>query len=354
MRIAIASRLVLWTLAALLVGGSTASGQVRLKSICRVKGQERNTLRGLGIVTGLKGTGDSSSFLPTIRSLAQAMELMGNPIGKGGPVELKDVKNVALVTVTATIGEAGGLQGDEIDCTVSSIGGAKTLAGGRLFMTPLQGPQVESTRVYAFAEGPIHLDDPDYPTSGKIHRGCRLEENFRNAFSKDGKITLVLNEHKADFELTQEIAELINSQLSYQGSQNYLARAINQLYVEVAIPPAYRDEPNLFVSQVLGLTVAEPQTSARVVINERSGSVVIDADVEIGAVAVTHKNIVIETGGGVPAERFIGVAPGATQSTKLKSLVEALNAVKVPTEDIIEIIKGLDRDGKLHGHLVLE
>jgi flagellar P-ring protein precursor FlgI len=98
----------------------------------------------------------------------------------------------------------------------------------------------------------------------------------------------------------------------------------------------------------------ESQTEARVTINARAGSVIIGADVEIGPVVVTHKNIVIETGDNLPADRFVPLDPSGTQTAKLKALVEALNAVKVPTEDIIEIIKGLDRNGKLHGRLIIE
>ncbi len=131
-----------------------------LSSICRIKGQEENTLQGLGLVVGLNGTGDGGDFLPTIRSLATAMQLMGNPIGKGGPLELKNAKNIALVMVTAKVPAAGARQGDRVDCTVSSIGAAKSLEGGQLFLTPLQGPQVDRPRVYAFAEGPHSARQP--------------------------------------------------------------------------------------------------------------------------------------------------------------------------------------------------
>lgn len=356
-----------------LFGASEAFGQIRLKSICRVKGQEKNTLHGLGLVVGLKGTGDGKGFVPTIRSLAMTMELLGNQVGKGGAEELKDAANVALVSVTATVPASGARQGDEIDCVVSSVGAAKSLVGGRLFLTPLLGPQVENTRVFAFAEGAIHVEDANTPTTGRIHAGCRMEEDFINPFTKNGKITLVLDEHHADFEVAQEIAELINSnwyrsendrfsrrgafnirQTAYVPGNNHLAQAANQQFIEVVIPAAYRDEPVLFVSEVLGLTIAEPQTAARVVINERAGSVVIGADVEIGAVAITHKNIVIETVDAAAQQRFVALDPGETQTTKLKALVEALNAVKVPTADIIEIIKGLERNGKLHGQLIVE
>ncbi|HEX5444603.1 MAG TPA: flagellar basal body P-ring protein FlgI [Pirellulales bacterium] len=350
----------------------SAHAQIRLKNICRVKGQEANTLHGLGLVVGLRGSGDGGGFLPAIRSLATAMQLMGSEIGKGGAAELKDARNVALVSVTAEVPEAGARQGDEIDCYVSSIGAAKTLEGGRLFLTALMGPQAEGMRIYAFAEGSLHVDDPKYPTTAKIHKGCRLEEDFLNVFTKNNKITLVIDEHHADFEVAQEIAELINSNwydTSHTGAlhrgpgrlmgfeadrSGIIAKAVNQKFVEVAIPPAYRDQPVGFVSEVLGMTLAEPQTAARVVVNERAGSVVIGADVEIGSVVVSHKNIVVETGDNLPAERFVGVDPGEVQTAKLKALVAALNAVKVPTTDIIQIIKDIERNGKLHGQLIVE
>lgn len=329
-----------------------AEARTLLKNICRVKGQEENTLQGLGLVVGLKGTGDGGNFAPTIRSLATALQLMGKPIG--ALTELKDTKNVALVMVSATVPAAGGRQGDKLDCVVNSIGSAKSLSGGTLFMTPLQGPIVGSQRVYAFAQGPLHLEDPKMTVTAKIHQGCRLEEDFFNVFAKDGKITLVLDKNHADFQIAQDTAELINSQLNFQNSDGYLAKALNQVNVEVTIPQQYRDDPVLFVSQVLSLPTLEPQTEARVVINERAGSVVIGGDVEIGAVVVTHKNVVIETSDVVFGNRFVPLDSSNTESPKLKALVEALNAVKVPTEDIIEIIKGLERNGKLHGTLIIE
>lgn len=337
-----------------LATAAPVTAATRLKDICRIKGQEQNTLHGLGLVVGLAGTGDGGGFLPTMRSLATAMALMGNQLGKGQALELKDAKNVAIVSVTATIPSGGARQGDELDCVVSSLGAAKSLAGGELFITSMQGPQVEKDRIYAFAQGPIHLDDPKLATRGRVHHGCRLEEDFLNVFTQDDKITLVLDQNHADFEVAQEIAELVNSQLSIQSVEGALARALNQVNVEVKIPTQYRTEPVLFISQVLALTIVEPQTEARIVVNERAGSIVIGSDVEIGPVVITHKNIVIETGDNAPNDKFLTLDPSGTQSTKLKALVEALNAIKVPTTDIIEIIKGLERNGKLHGHLIIE
>jgi len=343
------------------VAAFPAHARTTLKSICRVKGQEENSLQGLGLVVGLKGTGDGAGFLPTIRSLAQAMQLMGQPLGRGGPGELKDSKNVALVTVTATIPAGGARQGDKIDCVISSVGSAKSLAGGRLFLTPLIGPDRNNPRVFGLAEGLLTLDDPEVPTSGKVHAGCRLEEDFFNPFVADGKITLVLDKNHADFQVAQEVAELINSQLSIQSNGIPLAKALNQVNIDVAIPSQYRTDPVLFVAQVLALPLLEPATGARVVINERSGSIVISGDVEIGPVVVTHKNIVIEAGGAqaggmgaAPPSHFVPVDVDKTGSPRLKALVEALTAVRVPTVDIIDIIKGLDRNGKLHAQLIIE
>ena len=154
--------------------------------------------------------------------------------------------------------------------------------------------------------------------------------------------------------MTQDIAELINSKFEIQSRDGILAKALDSVNVEIRIPQHELDDPVVFVSEVLSLRIAEIQTDARVVINQRAGSIVIGADVEIGPVVITHKNIVIETGDNLPADRFIPIDPGKTQTAKLKSLVEALQAVKLPTEDVIEIIKGLERNGKLHGVLIVE
>ena len=249
------------TVAAACWAAGPAEARMTLKSICRIKGQEENTLQGLGIVVGLKGTGDAGTYLPTIRSLAKVMSVMDMPTSKAGLTELKDTKNVALVIVTATVPGAGARQGDKLDCVVSSVGSAKSLAGGRLFLTPLIGPDPRNHRVFAFAEGPITLEDPAQPTTGRVHDGCRLEEEFFNLFTKDGKITLVLEKNHADFQVAEDVVEVINSQMRMQTSSSApMARAINQGNIEVVIPRQYADDPVSFVSQVLALPLMEPRT----------------------------------------------------------------------------------------------
>jgi len=331
-----------------------AMAQIRLSSICRVKGQEERVLQGQGIVVGLAGTGDGN--LPsTRRSIAMLLEKIGNPLGADGLRELKDFKNVALVVVTATIPASGARQGDKIDCVVSSLGAAKSLKGGRLLQTAMTGPgRPPSLPVYGFAQGSIELEEAGIETTGRVFGGCRLEEDFFNPYVKDHKITLVLNQDHSGFEVSQTVADRINEWFEKnQIRSGDLARAIDQNNVEIEIPAHNQSNPAMFVADILRLEIYEPQTAAQVTINERSGSIVITSDVEIGAVIVTHKNFVIEA--GAPTEnRFVGMDPGETQTAKLQSLLAALNAVHAPTEDIIDIIKGLAKSKKLHAKLVIE
>ena len=342
--------------AALLIAtllAATANAELRVGNICRIKGQESNTLQGLGLVVGLQGTGDTDAP-PTTRALARMMQLMGTPLAGNSTTgfdlaELKKSKNVALVFVTATIPASGAQQGDQLQCTVSAIN-AKSLSGGYLMPTPLLGPRPGDDRVYAMAQGQVDLEDQTKATVGKVHNGCRLEETFMNQFAKSGKVMLVIDHNHASFQTAQDISELINNQPDFRSYES-IATPLNAGAIEVKIPEKYADYPVLFVSQIMLLRIFNPQGESRVVINERAGTVIIDADVTIGAVAVTHKNITIEAG----PPPFVPLDPGANpQAPKLKSLVDALNALRVPTEDVIEIIKGLDRNGVLYGKLIVE
>ncbi|MEA1951677.1 MAG: flagellar basal body P-ring protein FlgI [Planctomycetota bacterium] len=327
-----------------------------MADICRAKGQEEITLQGQGIIVGLPGTGDGD-LAATRRSMGALLQKLGNPMGATGLAEMKNYKNIAVVVVTATVPAAGSRQGDKINCTVSSIGAAKSLKGGVLLPTALTGPGAPGEMpVYAFAQGQLELDAPDLLTGGKIFGGCRMEVDFFNPFfSRDGRLTLVLNENHSGFEVTQMVAQRINDFFeSEQLAGPNLARAINQANIIVDIPAQYRSDPVMFVADVLGLDIYEPQTAAQVTINERAGSIVITADVEIGAVVVTHKNFVIETGGGEEATQFVEIDPNKTQTAKLEALITALKAVHAPTQDIIDIIKGLAKSKQLYAKLVIE
>ena len=358
--------LALATTLAFFVAARPTNARTLLKNVCRVKGQEENILHGLGLVVGLKGTGDKGDYLPTMRALAQSMKLMGNPVTLGDPkgkdptglLELKDTKNVALVMVEATVPSSGARRGDTLDCAVSAIS-AKSLAGGRLMFAALQGPSVTDPQIYALANGRVQMDDPSVPTVGRIHAGCRMEQDLFNPYEKDGLITLVLDKDHADFETAAEIANLVNQRFQSHDTVSdtegqYVAKAIDPMNILVAIPNVYRDDPVQFVAEVLSIPVYELRSEARVVVNEQTGTIVIGGDVEIGPVVVTHKNVVVEATSPTEASRFVPVDPEHPESPKLKSLVEALDALHVPAVDVIAILKGIERNGKLHGKLIVQ
>jgi flagellar P-ring protein precursor FlgI len=344
-----------------MLAAASANAQIHLRDICRLKGQEENTLTGLGLVVGLKGTGDGDSK-PTQRALAQMMRMHGNPLSQGPANsdaidELKNAKNVALVWVTATVPPEGRRQGDAIDCHVSAISAA-SLAGGTLLPTPLLGP-AGSDRVFAFAQGLLHLEDPEKkPVVARVHKGCRLEADFLNKYlTEDGVFTLVLDQNHASFEIVQDITEQINTQASTQAlhhSDRDVARAIGPVNIEIAVPETYRNDPVSFVAQILEMRIFNPQTKSKVVINERAETIVIGADVQISAVVLSHKNLVIEPPTGGEAAKFVEIDTSSAPVARLKDLVDALSEIRLPTRDIIQIIKTLEASGKLHGQVVVQ
>ena len=340
---------------------SSALADHRIGDVCRIKGQEENTLHGMGLVVGLKGTGDGDSKA-TLRALSRYMELMGHRLGnnvKGQAMleELKSVKNVAMVFVSATVPSGGAQQGDLLDCRVSAIG-AKSLDGGTLMLTELHGPLPGDKTVYALASGQVSIDDVARPQSGRISLGCQMEKSFTNEFIRQGKLLLVMNKDHGAFETTSHLADLINSQPDFgydTVNAQPVAKAVDQVKVEVRVPDRYADNPALFASLLLGTRIFKPQMDTKVIINERKQAIVIGADVEIGPVAVMHKNRLIQTTQGAEVNEFVAVEPvsDGTQS-KLTALVTALNQLQVPAEDVIDIIKMLKHKRALFGELIIE
>jgi len=341
------------------------SASTVLQNICRIKGQEENVLRGLGLVLGLNGTGEVNDPA-TMRSLSRAMEILGAPVpqtglpGQGGLseqfkiegslAELKKLKNISLVWVSATVPATGARRGDKLDCMLSAING-KSLAGGYLAAAALQGPNTLDNRIYALAEGQIELDDESQPLVGRVHAGCQMEEDIFTPFVQNGHVTLVLEKNHANFQTATDVAETISSFYARQGEGR--VQAINAANIVVEIPRKYRDDPVLFISNLMELQIYQSSPEARVVINQRSGSIAISGNVEIGDVVVTHKNIVIEAGETTAAE-FKQINPEKTNPAKLSAMVDALNALKVPQEDIIDIIKNIELSGKLHAKLIIK
>ncbi len=329
-----------------------ASAGTKLETLCRIKGQEDNTLQNMGLVVGLKGTGDGK-FTPTHRTLATMMQRMGVPVAVE---ELKDAKNVAMVLVTATVPPTGARQGDRIDCVVSTVGSCVDLTGGRLVLTPMLGPvPSRNGEVFALAEGDVTIENSELLTKGKVHAGCRLEHEFRYNYIKDNKITLVLKPQYAEFCVAQEVAEMINGpQILYQNNSRLVAQALDAVTIEVEIPGQYLADPVHFVTQLLQLEMTAVPVGPRVVINERAGIIGFRGDVEIAPVAISHRNIVVETGTATGNGPFVAVDPSDPQNPQLKNLVSSLNAINVPTSDIIEIIKLLDANGALAGEVIFQ
>ncbi len=345
---------------------ASAAG-MKLGDICRLKGQETNTLQGLGLVVGLRGTGDTDAA-PTARALARMMQLMGGSMSQEatGQLNLKDVsnaKNVAAVFVTAQIPAVGGQQGDVLNVTVNAIS-AKSLEGGYLMLTPMVGPRTDNPTVYAMAQGQLAVSPDGTATTATINGGAKMEATVNASYVKDGMITLILDRDFADFNTTNRIEEEINSlstlfygdnaSIGNQPSQSRpRARAIDQLHVEVMIPELYLNNPIRFIASLLDIPIQMANQSNRVVINERDGVVVIGKDVEIAPVLITHRNLRIEAGGRASLVPLVD-GEDETGNAKLKSLADTLNALDVPTEDFISIIKTLKRKGDLYGEVVFQ
>ena len=274
------------------------------------------------------------------------------PLGAGGGLkDLEKIKNVALVMVTARVPATGARRGDKLDCHVSGING-KSLAGGRLAFAALQGPNTLRQARVRRVRRRHSPGRPDAAAGGRHHR--RLPDGrgrVSRRSSSDGRITLVLDEHHANFQTATEVAESIHAQYSREGDG--FVQAINASNIVVQIPERvprttrWRSSPTCSTS-----TIYSPEPEARVVINQRTGSIVISGDVTIGDVVVSHKNVVIEAG---QPPTFTADRPRSDRTTRSCSRWStALNSIKVPHEDVVEIIKGIARNGKLHGRLIIE
>ena len=353
----------------------------KVGAVARIKGQEPTFIRGTGLVVGLKGTGDKSDMKEVARMLQKINSLSGHP--NVTEKDLAGVKNVAIVEVTATIPPQGARTGDTINCIVASTGSASSLKDGFLLGVDLVGPVPQSPEnavVFAKAYGLVTIEKQETPTVAKVNLGARMTADFRNPYIKDGCITLVLKEKHASFTMTRAIADAINSDMSDVGLENQagfsrrtsrdpdeeIARAIDQMNVVVKIPRHYMSNPVDFVADVSEVQLAQYVKSVpKVMINERSGVIVIDKDVEIAPIEVSHKGIVIQAAAAPaldpnsPAEqdpqRFVNFdiegRMNGTQNPKLNALRDALNAVKVPTQDVIEIIRMIDEGGNLYGEI---
>jgi len=342
----------------LLASFTTTTHAVKVADITRIGGQRSNILTGLGLVYGLKASGDGGDFLPAIKPLATMLGKFSNPATVR---ELQDVNNVALVSITATVSSNGVRDGDKLDVFVTSIGAASSLRGGRLFVTPLTGP-IPGGGIYALAEGAIVLEDPSTPTVGRILGGAVMEIDLPAKYIENGKFTLIVEDPSASWTTASTIAKIINDAESTTGE--ILATAVDPKNIVVNIPSIELLRPDSFISRVQRLPLPILPGEARVTINDRTGTMIVSGDVEISPVVISHKGLTISTVAPTPVptpqrpivqtKEVVALDPGSAGGAKLQDLVNALDQLKVPAEDRIAIVKELHKIGKLHAKLIVE
>ena len=341
------------------LGAARVARAVKVADITRIDGQRSNVLTGLGLVYGLKGTGDGGDFMPAIKPLVSMLRKFNDP---AAVAELSKVQNVAVVNLVATIPKNGVRAGDKLDLYVSSLGAAASLKGGRLFICPMQGP-IPDGGVFAMSEGPVNIEDPSTPTVGVVKGGCVMEVDLQQKYIENGHFKLILEDPAASWTTASMIARTINGAESENGET--IAYANDPKEVVVNIPPAERERPDSFISRIQQLAIPMVATEARVQINERTGTLIVTGDVEISPVVISHKGLTITTISPppvptprTPVVNTRNVVPLDTvsggQNAKLQDLVNALEQLKVPVEDRITIVKELYKTGKLHAKLITE
>ncbi len=344
---------------------------VRIKDLVNFDGVRGNDLVGYGLVVGLNGSGDG------IRNSPFTEDIMSNVLERlGVNVTGEDIrpKNVAAVLVTATLPPFA-RAGSQIDVTVSAVGDAKSLLGGTLIMTPLNAADGE---IYAVAQGTIIAGGASaegdgasvtqgVPTSGTIPSGARVEREIDFDFAALGSIRLALRE--ADFTTANRIERAINNHFGKRVATMLDAGTISvDLSRSGALSPAH------FVSRVEVIEV-EPENKARVVVDQRSGTIVMGEDVRISRVAVSQGNLTLRiqeeplvvqpnpfakgetvvvprTSASIAEEPGIGLAE-VRGGTTLSDVVAGLNALGVSPRDMIDILKTIHTAGALHADLVV-
>ncbi|TDO94488.1 flagellar P-ring protein precursor FlgI [Halanaerobium saccharolyticum] len=358
--------------ACILFGTAAAANNpvVEIGNITRIKGQRVNQLIGYGIVVGLNGSGDSNRSQATVQSVANMLQNFGVNVTDSQVAS----QNIAAVMVTAEL-PAVAHNGDPLDITVSSIGDADSLMGGTLLLTPLQAPNGE---IYASAQGPISVggysvggggnsEQMNHPTVGKIPGGALVEKEISSTLN--GKnLTYVLS--NPNFETASKIATTINSNFG-----DGTARATNASTINISMPDNFNYGMVDFIAEVNGLQVT-PAIEARVVIDERTGTVVFSHNVRISTVAVAHGNLSVsitteeqvsqppafsEGETTVTEDVQIDVEQGqesnmliVSQENTIEDLVTALNAIGATPRDIISIIQKIDAAGALHAELEIQ
>jgi flagellar P-ring protein precursor FlgI len=342
------------------------SNAARIKDLAYINGVRSNQLTGYGLVVGLNGTGDKSNTIFTNQSLANMLEKMGVRIDP----KLTKVNNIAAVTVTADLPPFGKV-GNKIDATVSSIGDAKSLGGGVLILTQLKGADGE---VYAMAQGPLVVGgflasgtgatvQKNHPTVGRVPNGVTIEREISYADMKVDSLLISLK--TPDYTTARRMAERINQ--TFVGA----AYAKDGGSVAVTTPDEQKPNPVKFVSMIENLDV-KPDNAARIVVDEKTGTVVMGDNILISTVAVSHGNITVQVKEDANVSQPLPFAKGRTvatpdtqikveedrgrwvvipEGTTIREMVNAMNATGVPTRDIITILQTIKAAGALYAEL---
>ena len=350
------------TAAALLGPATFEARAVQIQDVVRLKGSETSKLVGMGLVVGLTGTGDGEKYLPAIRMLTETTRAFVDD--STVPADVRDSKNVAVVYLEATVPATGVREGDRVDVHVSAVGRSKTLKGGRLMIMPMTGP-LPGSPIYAWASGALTIQDPQTPTVAVIKHGAQLVEDISTKLlDSQGRITLVLNDEIASWPVAHNVASVINQTLAPDGPD--LAMAVDQKNVIVQVPQSLLSNPGLMATQVMRSYIDQDQirAAARVLVNERSGQIMLGSEVEISPVIISAPGITIETLQPPPdptpenpqlkRSHFLDIDPAARGGTKLGQLMKALERLQVPPADRISIVKDLHKHGSLHAQLIIE
>lgn len=309
---------------------------VRLKDVVNVKGVRSNQLIGYGIVVGLAGTGDSSGSVSTNESVANMLKKLGIHASAESLVSGNTAAVVASVELPAFA-----RSGEKVDIRISAIGGAKSLAGGTLLLTPLRAGDGQ---VYVVGQGPVVVGQATGSGTGvltvaTIPQGGIVEREFTPALAMDG--FLDLNLKKSDFTTNSRIADVINKEF-----KGFYAQSIDPVTVRIEVPRSYIGRIVEFVAKMESLKVDVDQ-KAQVVINERTGTVVMGSDVAIGAVSIAHGDLTISVDGKKSKEKSLMNVKGAT----VGELISSLNALGVKPKDLIGIIQAMHSAGAIQAEL---
>lgn len=309
----------------------------RLKDIASIRGVRENQLIGYGIVVGLKGTGDGKAEF-TGKSMARMLDKLGVKLDQ----QQVESKNVAAVIVTGSL-PAFGKAGNPMDITVSSLGDASSLEGGTLLQTPLRAA---NEQVYAVAQGTVSIGGNGkeaFTTVGRIPNGAIIERDVTSDFATRKMFRLTL--HNPDFITAARTALQINRELGGQ-----YAAAKDGGTIDIVTPPAF-DGKGVELLATIEAVEINPDNKAKVVINEKTGTVVIGERVKISKIAIAHGTLSVKVQGKTAKDTVEEKVTVIDSGVSVGDLVQALNKLGVSPKDLISLLQSIKAAGALHGDL---